>query len=573
MDTTYVDIADHDSGAAAGAGLRSPFCSPCCSPFCSCGSVGTVRFVDPLIFVVAFAFGFCAQRARLPPLVGYLAAGFVLNGLDYEITPAIEAVSDLGVLLLLFGIGLKLKPTTLARPVVWAGTTVHMAFTTVLVGSALLSFGRLGLPIARDLDVPGALLVGFAFSFSSTVFAVKALDERNEAASLQGRLAIGFLVVQDLFAVVFLTVAVDERPSPWAVVVVAGIVVARPVYGWLLERSGRGELQLLFAVALAVGVGAEAFGRVGLKPDLGALVIGFLLANHPRAGELADTLLGLKDMLLIGFFLSIGLAGLPDLGAMLVAAVVLGLLVFKTLGYLWLISRFRFRVRTSWHTASMLATYSEFGLIVAVVGVEQDLLDARWTSAIAVVVAMSFAIAAPLNERRFDLYRMLSGRLRGFQRTPVQSDDALIEPTDARVLVFGMGRVGAGAYDGLVAERGPVVLGVDRRDATVENNLAVGRNTIRGDALDSEFWARLQLHREIDVVILAMSDHEANVEAIHQVRAFRPHVALVATATFPDDAEELRRAGASVVKNLYDEAGQGLADDAVRLLGQPGPGD
>ena len=165
-------------------------------------------------------------------------------------------------------------------------------------------------------------------------------------------------------------------------------------------------------------------------------------------------------------------------------------------------------------------------------------------------------------------------RLNPLQRIPIQDDDALIEPIDARVLVFGMGRVGAGVYDGLVSERGPVVLGVDRRDITVGQNVDQGRNVIRGDVLDSEFWARLQLHAAIDVVVLAMSDHEANLEAIHQVRSFQPEVAILATALFADEAVELADAGAAEVRNLYDEVGQGLADDVLGLLRRhdDGPG-
>ncbi|MEM9609893.1 MAG: cation:proton antiporter family protein [Actinomycetota bacterium] len=522
--------------------------------------------MDPAYFIAAFVLGFVAQAVRLPPLVGYLAAGFVLHAFDYEVTEGIEIISDYGVLLLLFGIGLKLKVKTLARPVVWAGASVHMAATTAVIGGLFLGLGTLGLPLASGLSLGEAALVGFAFSFSSTVFAVKALEERNESGSLQGRVAIGILVVQDIYAVIFLTLAVDEPPSWWAIPVVIAVVVATPIYGWLLNRCGRGELQILLGLALAVAVGAEAFDQVGLKADLGALIIGFRLANHPRAGELADTLLGFKDVLLIGFFLSIGLDGAPDAAALGVAAIVLVALPLKAAGFLWLISRFRFRVRTAWHTSSTLATFSEFGLIVAVLGVERELLDSRWTSAIAVAVSVSFAVASPLNTFRFQLYRRMDHKLTGIQREPIQPDDALIEPQDAAILVFGMGRVGTGAYDGLAAERGDVVLGVDRRDDTVDAARATGRRVVRGDALDSEFWERLQLHGEIEVVILAMSDHEAQLEAVDQVRAYLPEVMIIATALFPDEAVALERAGVQVARNLYAEAGQGLADDAVRLL-------
>ena len=194
--------------------------------------------VEPAFLLAAFGLGFVAQRISLPPLVGYLVAGFALHGFGYETTAAIEEISDLGVLLLLFAIGLKLKLSTLGRPVVWAGASLHMAVTTAIIGGLFLALGAAGLPLASGLGMAEAALVGFAFSFSSTVFAVKALDERNETTSLQGRIAIGILIVQDIFAVVFLTFAVDKAPSWWAIPVVVGIVGSEAGL-WLAARSQR----------------------------------------------------------------------------------------------------------------------------------------------------------------------------------------------------------------------------------------------------------------------------------------------------------------------------------------------
>ena len=529
--------------------------------------------MDLGLVLIAFAFGFAASTARLPPLVGYLAAGFVLHAFGYESTATIEMIADIGVLLLLFGIGLKLRLRTLARPVVWAGASVHLALTSALIGALVLGIGAFGLPLATDLSPAEALLIGFAFSFSSTVFAVKALEERNEAASIQGRIAIGILVVQDIFAVGFLTLAVDTRPSLWAVPVALAVVAARPVYGWLLDRSGHGELLLLLGLALAVGVGAEAFDLVGLKPDLGALVVGLTLASHPRASELSATLLDFKDILLIGFFLSIGLGGVPDLTSVAVAIGVVLVLPAKTAGFVWLMTRFRFRPRTAWHSSATLATYSEFGLIVAVVGVERGLLDQEWTSAIAVAVAISFALAAPLNTARYSVYARLSRWLNRLERDPIQPDDALIDPGSARVIVFGMGRIGAGAYDELIRRRGHAVLGIDRGDAVVAANTAAGRRIVRGDALDVGFWSRLRLDAGIELIVLAMGDHRANLEAVRRVRQFLPEARVAATASHSDEVAELERAGVDVARNLYEEAGQGLADDASDLYGPLLPSD
>lgn len=522
--------------------------------------------MEVAFIVVAFLFGFGAAAIRLPPLVGYLVAGFVLHAFGYESTEAIDVVAELGVLLLLFGIGLKLKLKTLARPVVWAGASLHLAATTAVIGTIFFALGALGMPLASDLTAGQALLVGFAFSFSSTVFAVKALEERNEAASLAGRIAIGTLIVQDIFAVLFLTAAVDEAPSIWAIPMVVLVIAARPLYAWLLDRAGHGELLILLGLCLAVGAGAETFTLVGLKPDLGALIVGLTLANHRRANELAERLLGFKDILLIGFFLSIGLDGAPGGAELLVAGVVLLLLPLKTAGYLFAITRFRFRARTSWHTSVTLANFSEFGLIVVAVGIDQGLLDQPWSSAVAVTVAVSFALAAPLNTARYGLYATYSSQLLKLERSPTVADDALIDPGDARILVFGMGRVGDGAYDELVRRRGQVVLGIDRDKEAVARNKEAGRRIVRGDALDTEFWDRISLHHRIDLVVLAMGDHKANLEAVNRIKGFLPDARIAAAALFPDERRQLAEAGVDTARNLYEEAGQGLADDACDLL-------
>ena len=522
--------------------------------------------MDIATILTAFLLGFAASRIGLPPLVGYLAAGFVLHGLDYESTAAIDLVADWGIFLLLFGIGLKLNLKTLLRPEVWAGASTHLVATTAAIGALLLGLGAAGLPLAGGLSAGDALLLGFAFSFSSTVFAVKALEDRNETSSLAGTLAIGILVIQDIFAVAFLASSTGDLPSPWAVPVVILVIAARPLYGWLLKTSGHGELLVLLGFFLAIGVGAGSFEQVGLKPDLGALVLGLVVAGYPRAAELSDKLLGFKDILLIGFFVSIGLGGTPSGAAAVVAVIVLLLLPLKSAGWLALLPRFRLRSRTAWHTSVTLATYSEFGLIVIAAAVDENLVDEQWTAAVAIVVAVSFIVAAPVNRARYGLYRRFARVLDGLERTPVHPDDALIEPTDARILVFGMGRIGSGAYDELVVRRGDVVLGIDRRTTTVDRHTRAGRAVTRGDALDVEFWERVRLHPEMDLVVLAMNDHAANLEAVRRVRSFLPGVKVAATARYPDEVAELTAAGVDVARNLYGEAGQGLADDACDLL-------
>ncbi len=516
--------------------------------------------------LLAFGAGFVAARFGLPPLVGYLAAGFVLHGLGQESTEAVEAIADLGVLLLLFSIGLKLRPSTLARPEVFAVAISHLALTTTIVGLVLFGLGTAGLPLAAELDLTNALLVGFALSFSSTVFAVKALEQGNEFQALAGRLAIGILVMQDVAAVVWLALAAGDTPSPWVLVVVVGLVLIRPLLGWILDASGHGELVALLGLALALGVGATAFDAVGVKPDLGALLVGMAVAGHPKARELAQQILSFKDLLLVGFFLSIGLAGTPDAGSLAVAAVALVLVLPKVLAYTLLLLRFRLRARTALHTSLSLATHSEFGLIVMAAAVERGLVDPSWLSAVAVAVAVSFVIAALAGRSRFAIYERWSHVLKRSQRTPVHPEDAIVEPGEARIVVFGMGRIGVGAYDAFKARFGDVVLGVDRRDRTVEEHLAAGRRMVRGDALDRDFWERLRFHPGLELAVLAMNDHVANVEAARRVRELLPGIRIASAARYGDQVDELQRIGVDVARNFFAEAGQGLADDAALLL-------
>ena len=121
-------------------------------------------------------------------------------------------------------------------------------------------------------------LVGFAFSFSSTVFAVKVLEERGEMSSLHGKIAIGILVMLDIFAVIFLAISTGKAPNIWALALLIGLPVLRPIMFWILNRSKHGELLPLFGFFFALVLGYQAFEFAGLKGDLGALIIGMMFA-------------------------------------------------------------------------------------------------------------------------------------------------------------------------------------------------------------------------------------------------------------------------------------------------------
>lgn len=181
-----------------------------------------------LIWVgVAFLFGLSAKRLGQPPLLGFLAAGFALELMGFRATPELLEVADLGVLLLLFTIGLKLDVGSVVRPEVWAVTALHLMISLVVTTGLLMGASSLVGGLLGDLDLTTAALVGFALSFSSTVFVVKLLESRDDSAAMYGRVGIGILVVQDLIAVAFLAASKQALPSPWAFTLLALILCDR----------------------------------------------------------------------------------------------------------------------------------------------------------------------------------------------------------------------------------------------------------------------------------------------------------------------------------------------------------
>lgn len=520
------------------------------------------------LILIAFVFGFAAYRVGLPPLVGYLIAGFVLQALGIQGGENIETIADLGVMLLLFTIGLKLKLKTLARPEIWAGASIHMLVTVMVFGAAIFALGLAGFSAFTGLDFKLSLLVAFALSFSSTVFAVKALEDRGEMSSLHGRVSIGILIMQDIFAVLFLTLSTGKIPSPWAIALVGGLIAARPLLIAMLNRVGHRELLLLFSIFLALGLGATGFDFVGLKPDLGALFMGVLLAGHPKTEEMSDALLSIKDLFLVGFFLTIGLAGAPTLQSVGIAVILSVAVVFKVGLFFLLLSRFKLRARTSLLATLSLANYSEFGLLVAAIGVKNGWIGPAWLITIAIALSISFIVASPLNTAAHRIYERWARRLIPFESKTRHPDDQPLDPGNAEIAVFGIGRIGAAVYDDMREKYGEIVIGIDFNFEEVEEHCQAGRNVIVGDATDMDFWERASAghSQKLRIVILAMPQHNANMNALEELTRRQFPGKIAAAAKYDDEVEELKQAGAHVAYNIYAQAGFGFAEHVHQAL-------
>jgi glutathione-regulated potassium-efflux system ancillary protein KefC len=476
--------------------------------------------MDALLIAVAFFFGLLAKQFGLPPLVGFLISGFVLHALGQHGGETLDTISNLGITLMLFTIGLKLRLRGLLRPEIWAGTSMHIAGTVVTFGLIFLSLCALDVSLFGSLTIWTSLLMALALSFSSTVFAVKALEESGEMGALHGRVAVGILIMQDLIAVMFLTASTGKVPSWISLGLLVGLLVLRPMMGWLMERSGHGELITLCGLFLAVVLGWKGFESVGLKGDLGALFIGVLVGQHSKSKELAKSLIGLTDLLLVGFFLSIGLKGLPDLQEMAVGCLLVLLLPLKVALFFALLTRFHLRARTAWIAGLSLGSYSEFGLIIIALAVTAGWMPEDWLVIEAIALALSFLVVAPLNRKAELLYDKLGSRLHRFETPGHHPDDLPVHLEGERIAIFGMGRVGLAAYNVLEKRFPGRVIGFDRDAAQVELHRRANRNVVLADATDSDFWERVQLKEGIDLVILAMPKHSAN---LHSAETLKRH--------------------------------------------------
>lgn len=501
--------------------------------------------------VFAFLLGLAVRAIGLPPLVGYLLAGFALSIYGYRSNEILQQAAEIGVLVLLFSVGLKLRLKSLFRFEVLGGATIHMVITVLVAGGGLVLLGTPATP---------AFLVAAALAFSSTVIAAKILEGKRELRAFHGRVAIGVLIVQDIAAVGLLAFLGGTSPSPWAVVLVA-VVLFRAALHRLLDLSGHDELLILYGLLLALVIGGGGFAWLGLSPELGALLLGVLVAEHKRSAELANAIWGLKEVLLVGFFLQIGLAGQPSPETVGYALLLLLLLPLKAALFFFLFAAFRLRARSAFLAALGLATYSEFGLIVAHVAVTRGWLDPHWLVLLALTVAFSFIVAAPLNRYSHQLYNRWKPVLRRFESRHRHPDDQPLQLGTSNILIFGMGRVGTGAYD-FLTQRQYRIAGLDSDPGKVEKHRIAGRRVLYADAEDPGLWDKLG-YEHVSAVLLAVPDLEAKRMAARQLRAAGYRGFIGATVVFPEEEQKLRDAGVSSAYNYFQEVGVGFAETVL----------
>lgn len=540
-----------------------------------------------VLLLLAAALGALFVRLRQPLIVAFIAIG-ILVGPDVlgwvDGGREVGLLAQFGITLLLFVVGLRLD-VGLIR------TLGEVAVATGLGQVVFTSLVGFGLALLLGLAPLEALYLAVALTFSSTIIIVKLLSDKREIDSLHGRIAVGFLIVQDLLVVVAMVVLSTLAPGggeraaslPLVALRALGLlaavgVMARFVAPWLLHRLARSP-ELLLLSAIAWGISLAAVGEaLGLSREVGAFLAGVSLASTHYREAIGARLVSLRDFLLLFFFVELGaLMDLRHLGEQLWPALVLSLfvLVGNPLIVLVIMGAMGYRKRTSFLAGLTVAQISEFSLVLGALGVSLGHVGAQVLSLITLVGLITIGLSTYMILYSGTLYRWLAPYLGRFERQVPHREQAAgqaQEEPEVDVIVFGIGRYGSRLARAL-RERGLRVLGVDFDPHAVSAWRAQGLEARYGDAEDFEFPSTLPL-RQARWVVSTIPDRRVGLVLTSSLRSHGYQGGLSVTTHLEQDVPLLASAGADMVLHPFADAAEEAARRLAQTLGspqQPGP--
>ncbi len=536
-----------------------------------------------ILLLLAAAVGALGVRLRQPLIVAFLAVGILVGpSVLGWVSPndQVDLLAKLGITLLLFVVGLKLDLHIIRTmgPVALATGLGQVAFTSIIGYLIAIALGMA--PIA-------ALYVAVALTFSSTIIIVKLLSDKREVDTLHGRIALGFLIVQDLVVVVVMIglnamANTSDRSAGYEAFAIllkgtAFLVVVALIMRYVLPRllhllSHSQELLVLFGIAWAV-VLATTGNMLGFSKEVGAFVAGVSLASTPYRDALGARLVSLRDFLLLFFFIDLGARlDLGLLGTQIPEALVFSLFVLigNPLIVMVIMGVLGYRKRTGFLAGLTVAQISEFSLILGALGLSLGHIDAETMGLITLVGIITISASTYMILYSHPLYERLAPWLTIFERrNPHREVEQNLPLEDAvpQIILFGMGRYGTGIAQAL-REHGCRVLSVDYNPELVRNGDAMGHPVLFGDAEDPEFIASLPLTQAQWVVSTA---REANINnaLIHTLNnlGYTGRIAITAHIA-TDESVELAHGGADLVLVPFADAAREAAD---RLLQQVTP--
>jgi CPA2 family monovalent cation:H+ antiporter-2 len=520
---------------------------------------GSIPLISTLAsaFALALLCGLIAVRMRLPPIAGYLAAGVIIG----PFTPGFVAdshlagqLSEIGVMLLMFGVGLHFSPAELlsVRRIAVPGALGQIAAATLMGG---------GLAWLWGFAPASALVFGLSLSVASTVVLLRNLESLGLLASVNGRIAVGWLVVEDLAMVLLLVLlpplahissgaAGGAAPGQLALslaltlgkvglFILLMLLVGAKFFPWLLwqvAKTGSRELFVLAASAAAIGIAFGAGLLFGVSFAIGAFFAGMVLRGSALSLRAASETLPLRDAFSVLFFVSVGMLLDPRvlLEHPVRVLIVLGIIIVgKSAAAFGIVLAFRYPANTALTVAASLAQIGEFSFILAAEGRELGLLSEAGRNlilagAILSIIANSFIFRTlrPI-QRWLERHR---GLARIFERgqDPLSRLPAKVEPSQVtgHVVLVGYGRVGSRLAESLAAAGIPYIVAEQNREI-VERLRGEGHKAVAGDAAEPEVLVQAHVARAAALVV-AIPDLISIRKAIVTARELHPDIEIIA---------------------------------------------
>ncbi|PKM44267.1 MAG: Kef family K(+) transporter [Gammaproteobacteria bacterium HGW-Gammaproteobacteria-1] len=553
---------------------------------------------------MALILGVIAERLKIPALVGYLIAGIVIG----PSTPGFVAdmhiasqLAEIGVMLLMFGVGLhfSLKDLLAVRRIAVPGAVVQMSLATVL-----------GMLVAWtwDWDWASGLIFGLSLSCASTVVLLKALEARGVLETMNGRIAVGWLVVEDLATVLVLVLlpplvgllagtmdnAVAAGPAPvqplWitlgktlvevAAFIVLMLVVGRRVLPWLLwqiARTGSRELFTLSVIAIALGIAYGAAQLFSVSFALGAFFAGMVMRESEFSHRAAEESLPLRDAFSVLFFVSVGMLFQPAIlleQPLRVLTVVAIIMFGKSLAALALVLAFRYPFSTALTVSASLAQIGEFSFILAGLGLTLGVLPPEGMSLVLAGALISIAcnpllFAAVEPFRRWilthsDLARRLERREDPYAELPMSTERKYLE---GQAVLVGYGRVGRRIAQALEAANIPYVV-VEQNREVVENLRKQGKAAVSGNAAESAVLIQAHIAKAA-MLVVAAPDPLLVRPVVDIARALNPAIEIVLRTHSEEESQLLRKEGMGTVFFGEEELARGMMSHVLARFAPP----
>lgn len=526
------------------------------------------------ILALAAAGGALAIFLRQPLIVAFIAVGILLGPSGFSVvvqSNEIELFARLGIALLLFVVGLKLDVHIIRTvgPVALLTGLGQVVFTSVVGYLIALAFG---------MEHVTAIYVAVALTFSSTIIIVKLLSDKREVDSLHGRIAVGFLIVQDIVVVLVMIglTAVGQAGegvnlgtealliiAKGALMLLAVVLLTKYVLPVLLHRLARSpELLMLCAIAWAIA-GGSIGDALGFSKEVGAFLAGVSIASTSYRELIAARLVSLRDFLLLFFFIELGanldmntLGNQTGLAIIFSLFVLIGnpLIVMLIMGYMG------YRKRTGFLAGLTVAQISEFSLILAALGFSLGHVDQSTVGLITLVGLITISASTYMILYSHQLYARLEPYLGWFERQVAHREADTNADSNERfdVLVFGLGRFGS-TLAGILRERGSRLLAIDFDPVAVQRHKREGYRAQYGDVEDPEFITALPLEKSAWVVS-TLRDRTLNRALVQVLRQQGYRGKLAVSCSTGQDAEAFQRDGVDLVLVPYADAAKEAAD-------------